>query len=120
MRARAHTHTHTECQVSTVSFLVDWVEQIKLSRKVFYHFVIFTIVNEVLIKDCQISVTYRQMQARGEMRSLSNITRRMGSGLLQTAIITRKQHVVESPAFRKWKLIFYWHWIFAALSRSLL
>jgi len=27
---------------------------------------------------------------------------------------TRKQRVVESPAFtRKWKLIFYWHWIFA-------
>jgi len=40
-----------------------------MSRKIFYHFAIFEIVNEILIyENNQIRSVYRQMQAEGEIR----------------------------------------------------
>jgi len=49
------------------------VKQIKLSRKVLYHFANFAINNELLIiKDSRISAAYCWIQVRGERRPLSD------------------------------------------------
>jgi len=47
------------------------VEDVRLSRKVLYHFAIFIIINEILIfEDCRKEAcsVHRQMQALGEIR----------------------------------------------------
>jgi len=45
------------------------MKEVKENKKVLYHFAIFAIVNELLIKNCRISPAYCLMQARDEMRS---------------------------------------------------
>jgi len=44
MLLNTHTHTHTRCLISNDKLL--WIEPIKLSRKVLYH---FSIVNKISI-----------------------------------------------------------------------
>jgi len=45
------------------------IKEVKVTKKVLYHFAIFAIVNELLIiKICCISLAYCLMQARDEMR----------------------------------------------------
>jgi len=62
-----YNYAYKECFWIFVTMLVG--RKNKLNQKVLYHFVIFAIINEILItKDCRISTAYRRMQTHGEMR----------------------------------------------------
>ena len=51
MYTHTHTHTYTHIHTQSLESFVNFVyiERIKLSRKVFYHFAIFAVVNKILI-----------------------------------------------------------------------
>jgi len=49
------------------------LEEVKKNKKVLYHFIVFAIVNELLIKNRRISPAYWLMQAREEMRPPSRL-----------------------------------------------
>jgi len=56
-------------RVSVNGAEVGSMEEVKENKKVLYHFVIFTIVNKLLIiKNCRINPAYCLMQVCDEMR----------------------------------------------------
>jgi len=84
-------YVYTECPLNGVGATIESMEEVKENKKVLYHFIVFAIVNELLIiKNRHISLAYRLMQARDEMQPPSH-QGCVGSCLLQTAITIHKQ-----------------------------